>query len=236
MENTDETYTLRYQQNTKIAMVLILVPVIGVLLILLPLGLITIDLPDWLVFGLIMIGIISVVAFTIYLVMKKTIVDCCVRLTKDGFEYELTESSFLYRRKKFFSSWENISNISDNLDTKNDLTFYQVSFISPDFTASFNYKPGYENDVLTFWNHLLYYKNEFNLQHKNNKQIGNKGFYDTRAAWILTQVTYLALLGILYIKLVYPDMLNWWRAIGFMAFALVWLGNYHTNRKRKKQA
>ncbi|MGG9971908.1 hypothetical protein ACQ33O_08965 [Ferruginibacter sp. SUN002] len=234
MENREGSYLLKFQQNNKIALVLILVPVLGVLLLLLPLVLLNINLPEWGLFGIIMLAIVLVVIFTIYLVVKKTTVDCNVYLSEEGFGYELQQSSFLYSRKKFFSSWENISNISDNIDTKNDLIFYQVSFTDPKFTATFNYKQDHEADIQAFWSDLMRYKNQFNLVHKNGKQISDVGFYETRTAWLLTQITYLLLLGVFFVKVVYPYAISWWRVISFIAFALLWLVNYHTNRLRKK--
>lgn len=235
MEKVNGSYQLRFQQNSKIALVLVLVPIVGVLVILLPLAFIDIVLPEWALFIFVMIAIIMVVLFTIFLVVKKTTVDCSVHLNEEGIQYELLESSFMYPRKKFFSTWDNVSNISDNIDTKNDLIFYQVSFIEPDFTATFNYKQGSEGDVQFFWNDLMRYKNQFNLVHKSGKKIGSRGFYDTKAAWFLTQITYLMLLGVFFMKVTYPDTISWWRIVGFMAFAIMWLVNYHTNRLRRKK-
>lgn len=233
MEKLNNGYQLRFQQNSKIAIVLVIVPIIGVLIMLLPLALIPTELPEWLLFVCIMLGIIFIVGFTIYLVINKTVVDCWVTVNADGFQYELQQSSFMYSRKKFFSAWDNISNISDSTDTKSSLTFYQVGFTSPKFTATFNFKQGYESDVQFFWNDLQQYKNQFNIEHATTRRISSKGFYDTKWAWVLTQLTYLMFLVLAVVKINFPDTLTWWRMTGFLCVASVWLINYHTNRSKK---
>lgn len=233
MEKLNNRYQLRFQQNCKIAIVLVIVPIIGVLILLLPLAIISTDVPDWLLFICIMLGIIFIVGVTIYLVINKTVVDCWVTLNADGFQYELQQSSFMYARKKFFTTWDNISNISDNTDTKSSLTFYQVGFTSPRFTATFNFKQGCESDVQFFWNDLQRYKNQFNLEHAAKKQISDKGFYNAKWAWLLTQLTYVIFLALAVIKFNFPDILSWWRIAGFLCIASVWLINYHINRSKK---
>ncbi|UEG49005.1 hypothetical protein LK994_10190 [Ferruginibacter lapsinanis] len=233
MESGNNGYQLRFQQNSKIALVLVVVPIVGVLLMLFPLAFLNVEIPEWGLFTIIMIGIIFIVGFTIYLVINKTVVDCNVTINADGFRYELQGASFMYPRKIFFSTWDNISNISDSTDTKSSLTFYQVGFISPAFTATFNFRQGYESDVHFFWSDLQRYKNHYNIQHGKMKRIGSKNFYDAGWAWLLTQLIYLMLLSIAVIKFNYPDLLSWWRITGFVCFALIWLVNYHTNRKQK---
>lgn len=234
MNAYNDTYRLRFQQNSKIATVLILVPILGVLLITLPLTILKSALPEWMIFGIVMLSVFLIVCFTIYLVINKTTVDCIVRLTEEGFQYELLESSFMYTRKKFFSTWDNVSNISDSADTKNDLTFYQISFIAPSFTATFNFKQGYESDVHFFWNELQRYKNQFNIVRAKNGLIDSKGFYDTRSAWLLTQIAYLTMLALMFMKLTYSDAISWWRIAIFAVLTTTWLVNYHINRAKRR--
>lgn len=228
-----KTFKLQMQRTKMVVLTLFIVPLSGVALLLSFLLNYDQPIPDWALLTGSFVFMALLIVATVWVTKHKAVVPCSIIIDENGLKYILQKKSFLYRRKEFFATWDNIKNIGESFNVQTSTSFYQISFKQPSFTINLDAIKGQEEDATTFYQQLVYFKNLYNVSHAQ-KEITSKGFYDSWWARALTHVTYVFILLIIGIKLFKPEVLTWWRIAGFCAFAITWLINFHANARKKK--
>lgn len=227
-----QTFKLQLQRPNLIVWTFILVPLVGVALLLLLLLNLPFHLTDWMILigSFVFMGLM--IAITLWLITKKLSVPCAITVDEKGLRYVLLKSTFFSGRKEFFSTWDNIDNISENLNTQKNMNFYLVRFKEPSFTISLDCSKEHEAEGVAFYKLLIFYTNLYN-ETNTAKPITTKGFYESRWAKTLTHITLATLVVVLGCKLYNSTAISWWNVAAFGAFAISWLANVYANKKRK---
>lgn len=232
------TYRLKVNQQWKIVLALVCCPLFFTA-IYIAVILQFRNLPDWavLVSAFTLIGIS--LAATLFVIFRWLTVACEIDLSEQGFFFRLIRETPFMHLHEFRCNWENIENTALNEDRQNDAIFYSVRFRHPDMTLYLTDVPKQaigDGTGSAFWQELSQYVD----RHNNSTQtpslvIGHTGFYEKPWAKALTYFTVVFSILIVFATIFSPGEGSWWRVAGFSAYAIPWLVNYYSARKKRKQ-
>jgi hypothetical protein len=223
-------YRLLYSKNSVLILAMILIPILGVgvmfgILLNLPK-----DLPDWIIYSLIVFFLIILVIFLLIIIKKWLNVPCQAFANENGISFKFEKRNFFYKYNDFFSGWENVTNISDTAYNEQG-NFYQITFKNPSFTANFSAIKTHEENAEKFFNELTYYQDLYNLSHPKTP-ISSKSFYENTWARIITWLFYILIGAVPIIYFTTDINIDWWRVTSLLCFGSIWIGNYYKNTKK----
>jgi hypothetical protein len=225
-----ETFRLLYNKTNVIILAIVAIPIVSVGLLFACLFNLPRNSPDWLVIGIICVYLVLLVLGVLYGINKKASIPCKVTVNEKGVGFEFEKSSFLYKIDKFFSGWENITNISENF-YDGEANFYRITFNNPSFTANFSAIKGEEAGAEKFYSELAYYQELYNLNHQE-APIRSKNFYETIWARLITWLFYSMAILVIAMYFLSPKAFEWYRTISLFCFGSIWIGNYYKNTKK----
>ncbi|TCC93449.1 hypothetical protein EZ428_01375 [Pedobacter frigiditerrae] len=188
------------------------------------------DLPDWIIYGLIVFFLIVLVVSLLLMIKKWLNVPCKTFVNESGISFKFEKKNFFYKYNTFFSGWENVTNISDTAYNEQG-NFYQITFKNPSFTANFSAIKTEEEDAEKFFNELTYYQDLYNLSHPKIP-ISSKNFYESTLARMITLLFYILVIAIPMVYFTTDKNIDWWRVISLFCFGSIWVGNYYKNTKK----
>ena len=230
-----QKFEVKYSLQGKIVLVLIVIPLLWTI----PLFAAVILIPgmaEWMIMVLVALMLLGAIISTLRIVNKQLTIPCQVMMDENKLEVKLLHHSFLYTITHYEAEWNNIENVSSNIDTQNNKRFYQVSFRNPAKTICLS-----PDDVITsneeeteFGKSLMGYVNQFNSGNNTSSalKIHSKGFYDSWWAKLLTFFAWTMTTVVIVAKISNPGGISIWKAMGFLTYSAIWLTAYYANRKR----
>jgi hypothetical protein len=133
--------------------------------------------PDWAIITIIVIFLVLMAGSVVLIATKQLTVPCKMTVTSFGISYEFERRNIFYRRNNFFSGWENVTNISENINNGQE-NFYRITFTNPAFTINLSPIKGKSEQAEAFFEELTYYQEQYNLSHIG-APIKSKNFYQS---------------------------------------------------------
>jgi hypothetical protein len=232
------TYRLKVNQQWKIALALIFIPVFFMLLYI---GLVLAfrDLPGWAVLLAVIIALAASLAVTLFVVFRWLTVEADIILNEQGFHFKLVRETPFMHLHEFHCNWENIENVSINEDSQHDSIFYSIHFRNPGMSLYLTDTPKQsigDGTGSAFWQEISKYVEQFNNSTQSpSLKIRNIGFYEKPWAKAFTYFTMIFTVLIVLASVFSPDEGTWWRAIAFSAFAIPWLLNYYRAKSKREE-
>ncbi len=223
-------FRLSYNKTNVIILATVVIPVLSIGLLFTFLFSLPKHTPDWIIISIICISLILMAGAVLYFVTKKAVIPCKITVNDYGVSFKLEHSSFIYKRDDFYSSWENITNVSEN-DYNGEANFYRITFKNPSFTANFSAIKGEEAEAEEFYSELVYYQELYNLNHQE-APIQSRNFYETIWARLITWLFYLMIMIITTLYITSSKEMDWYRTISLLCFGSIWVGNYYRNTKK----
>lgn len=229
-----QRFEVKYSLSGKIVLVLIVIPLLWTIPLFVAIALMP-DMPEWMILLLVVI-LLGAIITTLRLLNNRLTVPCEVTMNDERLEVKLLRHSFLYTITHYEAEWNNIENVSSNIDTQNNKRFYQVRFRKPAKTISLSPDDIIESadEETEFGKILLSYVNKFNnISTAAALKIHSKGFYDSWWAKLLTFFAWTMTALIVIAAFTKHSGINTWKVIGFFAYCIIWLTAYYTNRKKQ---
>jgi len=230
-----QEFSVTFSRNTAILLILSVIPVTFILGIVLPLGLWP-ELSDWapLILAVVTVGISLVAVRLLYL--RYAAIPAVVLLDEAGIAIRLQRPSPFYQME-YSATWDNISNVSSNVESRQLRRFYVISFRSSGKTVQL-IPDEYADESLetAFGEALLSFVGHYNEQQVSapEKLIRRRGFY--QAFWSKA-LTVLAMIACFLGPGLYfgaSDKIHGWHAWLILSFGLTWLGVYYVIRYKAK--
>lgn len=201
------------------------------------------------IFELIPVWLIMVLFFPAYLgslwyISKMGSVDCLVTKTGGGLLIELSKSNFLYKEKEIIIHMSGVKKIAADKNFGGDQSrYFTISLLKGSKKIRLQEPVGMSKDDLAEFSDSINTKvNEFNEStftkeaHKGiadtTHTIQQGSIYDSIWAKLFTILLYLALI-IFTLVWISGEDIRWYKALQFYGLSFLWLGGYHTNRKKK---
>lgn len=160
-----KSYALKYHKNNVLLIAIFGIPIFFVSLMFYSLFSLPTSISEISILILASLSIIFVSLLLIWIKNNQIFVSTKVFVNETGISYNLSRSSFFYRRTDFFSGWEKVSSITEMFDNHNGGYFYQITFKDPNFTANFSPLKNQELEAENFFAELQFYQENFNLDH-----------------------------------------------------------------------
>jgi hypothetical protein len=216
-------------------LILLTVPLLVAAIFTLPLVSIP-RLPGWMIlassFLMMFVAIISVK----YVIRKWGAVNAEVAMDDKNITIRLLQRSPFYSRREYASTWEDLENVSSNIDPRHGVRFYMISFRNPSVTVTLT--PTEEIDVeaeTAFGDVLLEYVSHFNAENQTQQKasIHRRGFYEAWWAKAITLCVYLIIPLAMIVHFTIPEKVSTWRLVQVFCIGFGWLIVYHTNQRKK---
>lgn len=234
-----QTFPVTFSRNPVIVLLLVLVPLTVTAVFMVPLLMIR-DLPEWLIF--LIIGVIMVTSIRLLLLLLKKwgSIAAEVQIGEEGIEIKLLQCSPFYTRKEYHSAWEGLANVSSNYDPQHTKRFYSLTLRHPHITVSLQPAESVaDSDTETaFGAALIDGVGRYNAAHAAvpQAQIRQRGFYDAWWAKGLTGLAYLSMAGVVLGYFVNREVFGLWRVVQVLCFSALWLAAYYANRRHTRAA
>ncbi|WP_316769555.1 hypothetical protein [Pedobacter frigiditerrae] len=223
-------YRLLYSKNTVLILAMVLIPISGMGVMFAILLNLPKDLPDLIIYILIVFFLIILVLSLLLIIKKYLNIPCKTFVDETGISFKFEQKNVFYKYNDFFSGWENVTNISDTAYNEQG-NFYQITFKNPSFTANFSAIKGEEENAEKFFDELTYYQDLYNLSNPNTL-ISSKSFYESTWARMITWLFYILVIAVPIIYFTTDKSIDWWRIISLFCFGSIWVGNYYKNTKK----
>ena len=194
------------------------------------------DIPDWAIIILIVLIATYIFQLIYYLLKKNNRIPCLVQIDENGIKIELQKSSFFFSNKLYQSDWEGIRNVSSRYELQKQTRLYSISFSKPSITIYIDTKEKLSNPNLeTEFGKLLMEKvAEHNKLPSLTKEkiIDTKNFYQQPWAKVINILVVMILIGLIGIKIFYPEKIDLWQFAYFIIVSFIWLLTYWLNNKK----
>ena len=114
-----QKFEVKYSLKAKIVLVLIVIPLLWTMPLFASV-ILTPDMPQWMVFVLVCVILLGAITTTVHFVNNQLNILCEVMMDENKMEIKLLMHSFLYTITHYESRWDNIENVSSNIDTQNN--------------------------------------------------------------------------------------------------------------------
>lgn len=231
-----QTFTVSFSRAGAIVFILVAIPVLTVAVFLTGIMALAGKAPEWVVIAVIILMMATAIGGVLLILKKWGTPEAHVRMDDSGITIRLLRRSPFYSRSGYASPWEEIENVSTNIDTQHNRRFYQLSFREPLATTVSLSPPDVvdENTETPFGEALLSHVARFNNAHSQQPGalIKRKGFYNTGWAKALTILAYAMMVALIAMKILKPETVDTWRIVQVAAFSVMWLASYHANNRR----
>lgn len=201
------------------------------------------------IFKLIPVWLILVIFFPAYLgslwyILKIGSVDCQVTKTGGGLLIELSESNFLYKEKEIVIHMSGVKKIAEDKNFGGDQArYFTISLLKGSKKIRLQEPAGMSKEDLAEFSDSINTKVKAFNESTSTKETstGNSdrahtikqgSIYDSLWAKLFTILVYLALI-IFTLVWISGEDIRWYKALQFYGLSFIWLGGYHTNRKKK---
>ena len=194
------------------------------------------EMPDWAIIILIILIVTYIFQLIYYILKKNNRMPCLVKIDENGIKIELQKNSFFFSKKLFQSDWADLRNVSSSYELQKQTRFYSISFSKPSITIYIDTTEKLSNPNLeTEFGKLLMEKvaehNKLSSLAKE-KIIDTKNFYQQPWAKLINLLVSLILIGLIGIKIFYPEKIDLWQFTYFIIVAFIWLLTYWLNNKK----
>jgi hypothetical protein len=231
------TYRLKVNQQWKIALALIFIPIFFTLLYV-AFILQFRNLPGGAILAAVIFIILASLAVTLFAVFNWLTVECEISMDEKKFHFKLLRKTPFMHLHVFSSNWENIENAALNEDRQHDSIFYSIQFRNPGLTlylSDIPKQPIGDGSGSEFWKALSRHIEQYNSGvNAPEMQIHNIGYYEKPWAKVFTYFTFVFYILILLASVFSGDGRAWLRAVAFSAFAIPWLLNYYRAKKNRR--